>query len=664
MVQIDEVVAETERRFRARSADRERAKALVAAGRWSEADSPGRVAARLERLARAGSGASGEVLGLERLIGRSNLSEFNFLARGASRGASVARIVMQSQADVIEGYGSGVMVSDRLLLTNNHVLGDAEWAATSVAEFGYQLDDTGRLAPAEVFALDPQLFFFTDVALDFTVVGVSPVSGNGVALERFGWSPIIAAEGKAVKGEWLNIVQHPDGKPKAIALRENQLVDVLEDFLHYETDTAPGSSGSPVYNDQWELVALHHSGVPRRDERGRLLTIDGRLWSQAMGEEQLAWLANEGVRISRIARRLAAVSSFTPAQVILRDALLAGRAPLTRPSTPTSQPVGETAGAAVQPGGVGFTVSVPLHLTVGVGPNAPTSLTAAVATGPVPPPAADRDVAEALAELQRASGRPYYDEVRDRRDRDGYYGALAGAGSYAALSDLVRRTHGTTPSYKPSRELYPWVDLQPDLQLRSLYSGQVFAPEAFILEDARTEERRAAEAAVREATMGAEALEAFLEATMPFNCEHVVPQSWFRKKEPMRGDLHHLFACESACNSFRGNIPYFDFPDFEETVRDGCGRRDPGRFEPVAGKGPAARATLYFLLRYPGEIDDSDGEYRAERLPALLRWHAEDPPGPWEQHRNQAVFDRQGNRNPLIDNPHWADQIDFAAGLG
>ena len=29
-----------------------------------------------------------------------------------------------------------------------------------------------------------------------------------------------------------------------------------------------------------------------------------------------------------------------------------------------------------------------------------------------------------------------------------------------------------------------------------------------------------------------------------FNCEHVVPQSWFDKKEPMRGDLHHLFACD------------------------------------------------------------------------------------------------------------------------
>ena len=40
-----------------------------------------------------------------------------------------------------------------------------------------------------------------------------------------------------------------------LALRENQIVDLLEQFLHYRTDTEPGSSGSPVYNDQWQIVA-------------------------------------------------------------------------------------------------------------------------------------------------------------------------------------------------------------------------------------------------------------------------------------------------------------------------------------------------------------------------------------------------------------------------
>lgn len=151
---------------------------------------------------------------------------------------------------------------------------------------------------------------------------------------------------------------------------------------------------------------------------------------------------------------------------------------------------------------------------------------------------------------------------------------------------------------------------------------------------------------------------------MLFNCEHIVPQSWFRKREPMRGDLHHLFACEPDCNSFRGNIPYFDFRDFGEAIRSDCGKKEGNRFEPGAGKGIVARATLYFLLRYPGEIQANAQELPADRLKVLLDWHRIFPPGEYERHRNQAIFEAQGNRNPLIDFPEWGDRIDFAQGLG
>jgi V8-like Glu-specific endopeptidase len=109
---------------------------------------------------------------------------------------------------------------------------------------------------------------------------------------------------KAIVGEYVNVVQHPNGEPKQLALRENQIVDELEDFLHYQTDTAPGSSGSPVFNDQWEAVALHHSGVPRKDEQGRILTREGTPWTRDMGEHRIDWVANEGARISRIVRHV------------------------------------------------------------------------------------------------------------------------------------------------------------------------------------------------------------------------------------------------------------------------------------------------------------------------------------------------------------------------
>ncbi len=129
----------------------------------------------------------------------------------------------------------------------------------------------------------------------------------------------------------------------------------------------------------------------------------------------------------------------------------------------------------------------------------------------------------------------------------------------------------------------------------------------------------------------------------------------------MRGDLHHLFACESGCNSFRGNFPYFDFADYEEVVRQACGRREAEGFEPGAGKGPVARATLYFLLRYPGLVGDAEQELSPDRLELLLTWHEQDPVSEYERHRNFAIAEIQGNRNPLIDYPDWARRLDFSA---
>src|SRR5262249_55438131 len=154
------------------------------------------------------------------------------------------------------------------------------------------------------------------------------------------------------------------------------------------------------------------------------------------------------------------------------------------------------------------------------------------------------------------------------------------------------------PKYAPARRLYPWVDLQPDRRIKSVYSGQEFDPLELIEMDAevdriraeRLEAFRALESATEPGAL--EIQGTMLEAKLPYNCEHVVPQSWFEKREPMRGDLHHLFACESGCNSFRGNTPYFDFRGAEEVVRTGCGRREANQFQPTAGLGAVARATL------------------------------------------------------------------------
>lgn len=273
------------------------------------------------------------------------------------------------------------------------------------------------------------------------------------------------------------------------------------------------------------------------------------------------------------------------------------------------------------------------------------------------------DVEASLAELAEARERVYYDAEADAAAADAYYGEVAPE----QFADLVTRTHVRKPGYKPARELYPWVDLQPTGTLRSLYTGHEWDPEQLIRADLAI-----AQARVRELTsrLGApearDALEVLdeVEDALPFNCEHVVPQSWFTKKEPMRGDLHHLFACETRCNSFRSNTPYDEFADFPEptaagpaldVVRDDCGKSAANGFEPAHRKGPAARAVFYFLLRYPGVVEAD--EMPPERQQVLLAWHEDEPVTEWERHRNVAIFERQGNRNPFIDHPELARRL-------
>jgi V8-like Glu-specific endopeptidase len=59
------------------------------------------------------------------------------------------------------------------------------------------------------------------------------------------------------------IIGHPSGGGLVFSLNDNELLDHGDptDFrVHYRTPTEPGSSGSPVFNGLWELIALHHAG--------------------------------------------------------------------------------------------------------------------------------------------------------------------------------------------------------------------------------------------------------------------------------------------------------------------------------------------------------------------------------------------------------------------
>lgn len=261
------------------------------------------------------------------------------------------------------------------------------------------------------------------------------------------------------------------------------------------------------------------------------------------------------------------------------------------------------------------------------------------------------------ARRQAADQSVYYASAADDVLRDDYYAGLAPqtAGFETRVQKLLAETHATQLRYQPARHLYPWVDLQPNGKVRSVYSLEESTPEAYIAHDLEMDRRRGeALEALKSASRleSTDSLEAMLEAEFQYNCEHVVPQSWFNKAEPMRGDLHHLFACETRCNSFRSNYPYTTFT--AEKTMENCGRMEVNEFEPKGGKGAVARATLYFMLRYPGKISK---RYKGDDLENLLQWHRENPPDEWERHRNLAIHISQGNRNPFIDFPDWAGQL-------
>ena len=325
MINIDtsQIEATTER-YQKRTPHRSRNERLIKAKRYLEADSPERVMKFLNRRG-FDANVSAEIVrrpdeplpvtpgplagepepdGLERILGTNDLIGVAFLQRGIQVARTVGRVWVGVSNGRPSGFGTGFLVSPRLLLTNHHVLPNAAVARTSLIEFDYQLGLNGVFLPTTTFSFEPNVFFQANRHFDYALVAVQRTSTSGRQLATYGWNPLIEEEGKAIISQWLNIIQHPNGEAKQLGLRENQLVDVLDDFLQYKTDTAPGSSGSPVYNDRWEVVGIHHSGVPLRNAAGQILAMDGRIWTQSMGEHRVDWISNEGVRVSKLLAHL------------------------------------------------------------------------------------------------------------------------------------------------------------------------------------------------------------------------------------------------------------------------------------------------------------------------------------------------------------------------
>lgn len=215
----------------------------------------------------------------EKILGAmSHLKSLAWLRRGLDASRAVCRILAPDGS-----RGSGFHVGGGRVLTNHHVLPSRELAEGATIEFNYEEDLDGRVLSVARYRVEAGGWRASE-PFDCALVMLTQ-DGSLPAAETWGALSLCTTAPKP--GDHVTIVQHPSGGLKQIALTANQVVNVFDHRLQYTTDTLPGSSGSPVFDDLWRVVAVHHAG--------------GDLTKNARGERIYA---NEGILAQYIAREL------------------------------------------------------------------------------------------------------------------------------------------------------------------------------------------------------------------------------------------------------------------------------------------------------------------------------------------------------------------------
>lgn len=194
------------------------------------------------------SAATAQASGLEAIIHKANvLAETEqWRQKMATAEARVCRI----ESPAGRAIGTGFLIGPDLLLTNDHVYRDIQWKS-AVARFDYKSANVKgqpcRFAQAAITASPVK-------ELDYALLRLAERPGD-----QRGW--FTSAPHQFTPGEAQLILQHPGGDPLKLGAGViTGVIDYPWPRITYTTNTLPGSSGSPAFTMNWELVAIHHYG--------------------------------------------------------------------------------------------------------------------------------------------------------------------------------------------------------------------------------------------------------------------------------------------------------------------------------------------------------------------------------------------------------------------
>jgi V8-like Glu-specific endopeptidase len=204
-----------------------------------------------------------------------------FFAQGLDRARSVCRLVPWFPGKQI-GSGTGFRIGPDLILTSRHVLFDRVKGGSRAlfveAWFNYEVDEQGMPRKKVEIPCDAESIL-AEEEHDWAVIRAREPIPDAFPALRLGEARVPAV------GDRVSIIQHPQRLPKKVAFQHNLIRAVEPDRILYWTDTDEGSSGSPVFDHDWSVVAMHHWTLPAPD-----------------GERSKWW--NQGRRIDRLIERM------------------------------------------------------------------------------------------------------------------------------------------------------------------------------------------------------------------------------------------------------------------------------------------------------------------------------------------------------------------------